>query len=73
MGEERPHQWTHRIHIGMPIQNYPQLVLLIEHRLVDRLITRIRLPQPVQKLHLPLPQVQTTQAADYMALLEVSQ
>src|SRR5437660_8403520 len=56
-GEKRPHQWTYRLHLHMPIENPPQLVLLIEHRLVNRLIPRVRLPHPVQQLDLLLPQL----------------
>jgi len=55
LGEECPHQGTYCLHLHVPIENDSQLVLLIEYRLLYRLIPWIRLPNPVQKLDLPLP------------------
>jgi hypothetical protein len=57
LGEERLHQGTHRLHLDMPVENDSQLVLLIEYRLLYRLIPWIRLPNPVQKRDLPLPEL----------------
>ena len=56
LGEYRPQQRAHGSHFHLPVENDTQLVLFIEHRLFNGLIARVRLPQPVQKLQLTLPQ-----------------
>jgi hypothetical protein len=53
--EECPHQGTYCLHLHVPIENDSLLVLLIEYRLFDGLISWVRLPNPVQKRALPLP------------------
>jgi hypothetical protein len=47
LGEERLHQGTHRLHLHLPIEDDPQLVVFIEHRFINGLIAGIGLPQPV--------------------------